>query len=264
MLHYHLYEKGPQYKWVTFIHGAGGSSSTWHKQVREFRKNFNVLLIDLRGHGRSSGIPWKRGDSFAEVADDVIDVLDEAGVKVSHFIGISLGTIVIQTLSHKYPERLESMILTGAVTHLNMRTKLLIKLGNTFKYMLPYMWLYRFFAWVIMPKKQHIESRSAFVDEAKKMCQKEFVRWFNIISTVNPFLKRLQSSFNGIPTLFVMGDDDHLFLPHVRALAENNQHLQFLCVEKSGHVCNIDQPERFNQLTIEYIHSLKRDDAHSV
>ena len=35
------------------MHGAGGSSSIWYKQLRAFKENFNVLLIDLRGHGKS-------------------------------------------------------------------------------------------------------------------------------------------------------------------------------------------------------------------
>ena len=39
--------------WVVFVHGAGGSSSIWYKQVRDFREHFNVLLIDLRGHPAS-------------------------------------------------------------------------------------------------------------------------------------------------------------------------------------------------------------------
>ena len=55
MLYHTIYssEKSSQ-KWITFIHGAGGSSSIWFNQVRFFKKYFNVLLIDLRGHGRSA------------------------------------------------------------------------------------------------------------------------------------------------------------------------------------------------------------------
>jgi pimeloyl-ACP methyl ester carboxylesterase len=36
-----------------FVHGAGGSSSIWFKQIRDFQKQYNVLLLDLRGHGES-------------------------------------------------------------------------------------------------------------------------------------------------------------------------------------------------------------------
>ena len=35
--------------WITFIHGAGGSSTIWHKQVKVLKEHFNLLLIDLKG-----------------------------------------------------------------------------------------------------------------------------------------------------------------------------------------------------------------------
>ena len=53
MLHYSTHLHPTSKAWVTFVHGAGGSSSIWFKQLREFSKHFNVLLLDLRGHGKS-------------------------------------------------------------------------------------------------------------------------------------------------------------------------------------------------------------------
>ena len=56
MLYYKTYQHISFTEWVTFIHGAGGSSSIWYKQVRDFKEQFNVLLIDLRGHGKSQEV----------------------------------------------------------------------------------------------------------------------------------------------------------------------------------------------------------------
>ena len=53
MLSYSVYKNENASKWVTFIHGAGGSSSIWFRQVRAFKSEFNILLIDLSGHGKS-------------------------------------------------------------------------------------------------------------------------------------------------------------------------------------------------------------------
>ena len=53
MLHYSTYTNSKSKPWVTFVHGAGGSSSIWFKQIKEFSKHFNVLMVDLRGHGKS-------------------------------------------------------------------------------------------------------------------------------------------------------------------------------------------------------------------
>ena len=46
MLHYSTYTNSKSKPWVTFVHGAGGSSSIWFKQIREFSKHFNVLMLD--------------------------------------------------------------------------------------------------------------------------------------------------------------------------------------------------------------------------
>ena len=53
MLHYSTHLNPTSKLWVTFVHGAGGSSSIWFKQIRAFSKHFNVLMVDLRGHGKS-------------------------------------------------------------------------------------------------------------------------------------------------------------------------------------------------------------------
>ena len=60
MLNYTSLINSESHPWVTFIHGAGGSSTIWYKQLRDFKKHFNVLLIDLRGHGRSKNIAYQR------------------------------------------------------------------------------------------------------------------------------------------------------------------------------------------------------------
>ena len=45
MLSYRRHVLSPEHEWVVFVHGAGGSSSIWYRQVREFRKHFNVSAI---------------------------------------------------------------------------------------------------------------------------------------------------------------------------------------------------------------------------
>lgn len=253
MLYYRQYIDDHSKPWVTFIHGAGGNSNTFFKQIKEFRKHFNVLLIDLRGHGKSTKSIWKKGDSFTQISEDIIEVLNHLKIIETHFVGVSLGTVIVQTLAQKYPKRISSMILGGAIIKFNIRTNLLLTLGNLGKYFIPYMWLYRLFAWIIMPKPAHAISRNVFVDQAKQMCQKEFIRWFSVTRAINPFLKMLQKDFFNIPTMFVMGEEDYLFLPPVKDLVEQNNKLALKCIKNSGHVCNIDQPEIFNVASITFI-----------
>lgn len=60
------------------------------------------------------------------------------------------------------PERVQSMILAGAIAKLDIRSRFFVGMGNAFKNLVPYLWLYKLFAFVIMPRKNHAESRSLF------------------------------------------------------------------------------------------------------
>jgi len=236
--------------WITFIHGAGGSSAIWFKQIRFFAKYFNLLLIDLRGHGNSQSLlknPFKAQYSFESISEDIFEVLDHLEVKKSHFVGISLGTILIRQLAEMQPQRVSKMIMGGAILKLNFRSRVLMRFGNATKSILPYMWLYRFFAFIIMPNRNHRESRILFIREAKKLYQKEFIRWFKLTSEIIPKLRVFEKESVEIPTLYIMGDQDYMFLPSVQKVAENHPLSELLILEKCGHVVNVEKPEKFNQ-----------------
>lgn len=261
LLHHKVFVHPSATQWVVFIHGAGGSSTVWFKQIKAFKDQFNVLLIDLRGHGGSNG--WFSGEkipaySFDHVTQDIVPVLDHLKIKKAHFVGISLGTIIIRNLYEIAPERVESMIMGGAITRLNIRSRILVRSGNMFKRFVPFMWLYKLFAWIIMPKANHAESRSLFVNEAKKLAQKEFLRWFKLTEEINPLLKYFSERELPIPMLYIMGDQDHLFLPPVRKLVRDHKLSMLKIIEECGHVCNVDAPNIFNEHAIRFIKQLSR------
>jgi pimeloyl-ACP methyl ester carboxylesterase len=257
LIAYTIYRNEKSKEWVTFVHGAGGSSSIWFKQIREFQKHFNVLLLDLRGHGNSSKQFQKvfhKKYTFQSIAEDVLEVLDHLNIQTSHFIGISLGTIVIRQLAETHPDRVKSMVMGGAILKMNFRSQILMRLGNTFKYVLPYLVLYRFFAFVIMPNKNHKQSRLLFINEAKKLYQKEFIRWFKLTAEINPVLKWFRQQELNIPTFYVMGEEDYMFLPSVRkVVASHIKTAELFVVKNCGHVVNVEQPVIFNETVIAFI-----------
>ncbi len=242
------------------MHGAGGSSSIWFKQIREFQKHYNVLLLDLRGHGNSKTpikTAFKQNYTFSALANDILEVLNHLNIQKSHFVGISLGTILIRQLAEMHPNKIESMIMGGAILKMNFRSQILMKLGNVFKYVLPYLVLYKFFAFVIMPNKNHKQSRILFINEAKKLYQKEFIKWFKLTAEINPVLKWFRQIELDIPTLYVMGDEDYMFLPSVRKVVERHfKTSKLIVVPNCGHVVNVEQPNLFNQKVIDYISSI--------
>lgn len=243
--------------WLTFVHGAGGSSSIWFKQLRYFLPHYNILLLDLRGHGESAGITkfsQIKKYTFDEIAQDVIEVMDYLKIKQSHFVGISMGSIVIRKLAEMHTQRVQSMVLGGAVMHMNLKSKVLIVLGNIFKHVIPYMMLYKLYAHIILPRKNHRDSRNIFIQEAKKLYQKEFIRWFRLTTELGRILKFFRQKEISVPTLYIMGSEDHMFLPSVKEVVSRHISSSSLhVIEGCGHVVNIEKPLVFNQVTLRFI-----------
>ncbi|HBC2026318.1 TPA: alpha/beta hydrolase [Vibrio cholerae] len=243
-------------EWVVFVHGAGGSSSIWFKQIKAYRQHFNLLLIDLRGHGKSNQLlrDWIANRyTFKTVTLDVLKVLDHLKIQSAHFVGMSLGTIIVRNLAELATHRVNSMVLGGAVTRLNARSQVLVKLGHLSKHLIPYMWLYRLFAYIVMPQRSQKESRHLFIREAQKLCQKEFKRWFTLTAEVNPLMRYFRDRELPIPTLYLMGEKDYMFIHPVKEMVALHAQSELYEIPNCGHVCNVEQPELFNQRFIEFI-----------
>jgi pimeloyl-ACP methyl ester carboxylesterase len=256
MLYYKQFWHPHSTEWIVFIHGAGGSSAVWHKQLRDFQKEFNLLLIDLRGHGKSADLPraiWNEEYTFEAVTKDIIEVLDHLELPPAHFMGVSLGTILARQLAEMHPDRVKSLVMAGAISRLTIRSRILVVVGNALKKIIPYMWLYRLFAYIVLPRKQHAESRSLFINEAQKLCQKEFIRWFKLTKDINPLLNYFKERELGLPRLYIMGDQDVMFLEPVRKLVKVHKNSLLQVLDNCGHVVNVEKPDQFNQLSLAFL-----------
>jgi pimeloyl-ACP methyl ester carboxylesterase len=252
VLKYRQFGQDDHKPYLVFIHGAGSSSTIFHKQVRALRVHFNLLLVDLRGHGLSQPSIQNHPYTFEGLTRDVLDLLDHLNIQQAHFMGVSLGTILIRYLTTFRPHLVQSCVLAGAILHINAPTRVLVNMGRLLKHVLPYMWLYRLFSYVILPNDNHKEARDLFIHEAKKLNQSEFKRWFTLAHRVNPTVHAFNQQPLTRPTLYIMGEEDYLFLPHVKKQINLDLASQLTVLPKAGHICNIDAPDAFNAASITF------------
>jgi pimeloyl-ACP methyl ester carboxylesterase len=261
VLHYRTFILDPAREWVVLVHGAGGSSSIWFRQLRAYCEEFNVLLVDLRGHGGSAGAATASDDepyTFEAVSAEVVEVLAHEGIERAHFVGISLGSLIVRTIAEIAPDRVRSLVLGGAIVRLNTRSRFLVFAGNAVKRFIPFMWLYRLYAWILMPRLRHRESRMIFIREAQKLARKEFLRWWRLTLELTPVLRMFEEREVPFPTLYLMGAEDYMFLPPVRQLVARHASAVLRVIEQCGHVCNIERPDEFNAISIAF---MKRPEA---
>ena len=101
----------PAKKTVVFVHGAGLDHSCWGLQSRYFGYHgWNVLAVDLPGHGRTPGAPLA---TIAELADWVKAVLDRSGIKSACVVGHSMGALVALEFAARHPQAAEKLALIG-------------------------------------------------------------------------------------------------------------------------------------------------------
>jgi pimeloyl-ACP methyl ester carboxylesterase len=109
------------------------------------------------------------------------------------------------------------------------------------------MWLYKVFAFIIMPMDQHEESRNVFIREARKLARHEFIRWFKLTSRLTAKLQAHGKRRSRIThTLYVMGEQDYILLEPVRELVKKYKNRSLAVIEKCGHVVNIEKAEIFS------------------
>jgi len=255
MLTYQVVQhREPGKKWLLMLHGIGGSSAIWYKQVPELAKNYNLLLPDLYGHGKTRETLPRY--TFEGLSDDLVTLLDHMKIDKAHVAGISLGSILACFTGVYHPSRVESLILGGAARGMDYRTKSLLYSGHYLKHLVPYMWLYSFFARIIMPRPSQSKGRKIFCREAKKLGGKEFRKWYRLMMQFPVYMEEFENdAMADIPKLFISGSHDYLLVDQIRAWARRDPNAVLHIIENCGHVCNIQAPAEFNRVCLEYLES---------
>lgn len=109
-IHYQRVHREPE---VVMIHGLMANLVFWYVSVLPtLSRNFGVTVYDLRGHGLS-GKP-QSGYTSADMAKDLIGLLDYLEIDRAHLVGHSFGGAVALHAAVGYPERVRSLVLADA------------------------------------------------------------------------------------------------------------------------------------------------------
>jgi pimeloyl-ACP methyl ester carboxylesterase len=113
-IHYEVEGAGPP---LVMLHGFYGTMLDWYEYeyVEALKDDFQLILIDQRGHGISDKPHESEKYTAKLFADDVVAVLDELAIEEFNVYGFSMGAWFVFALAKYYPEKLISLIIADGV-----------------------------------------------------------------------------------------------------------------------------------------------------
>lgn len=254
MLNFETHQIEEPRPWLIFIHGAGGAIATWKYQTEAFKPFFNLLLLDLRDHGLSKNVtPSFSSYNFDIVCEDILEVIDHLEIKKAHFLSLSLGSAILQHIDRKRPELVDRMVMAGGIFRATLRMKILVRASQLLNKFVHYRHIYRIFSLVVLPKKNHQKSRRMYRLQAKRLTHVEYMKW---VGLYGEFFKILDDYFHRKMermSLIVMGAEDHVFYKAAKRFVAKQEKAKLVVFEKCGHICNVEQWQRFNQEALRFL-----------
>lgn len=214
-LYYEIYGEGEP---LLLIHGFGGSMSTWYKFLPELKKhNYKLILVDLRGHGRSTN---PSGDfTHRQCAYDMFALLDYLNIKSVKAMGISTGGMTLIHMATQQPDRIERMVPIIATIYFPESARADMRMSP--ERLTP--------EYLQEKRKIHFYS-----DEQIKQLTKNFYDFaynYDDMNFTKPYLSTIKAK-----TLIVYGDRDPLFPVDIGVEMYNNIPGSYLFVApNTGH-----------------------------
>jgi pimeloyl-ACP methyl ester carboxylesterase len=110
---------------LILLHGFGGCSQDWSPLITDWSANFQLIIPDMRGHGRSSNPSsvFRHRDSAA----DIFALLDHLGIGTFKGLGVSGGGNVLLHLATQQPQRVQAMVLVSTTSYFPAQARPLMR-----------------------------------------------------------------------------------------------------------------------------------------
>ena len=228
--------------WVVFAHAAFVDHRMFEKQFQYFAGKYNLLAIDILGHGNS--VHAQKGDSIEQMSDWINLIFQKHNITAAHFVGVSLGSVFIQDFANKYENRVLSLACFGGYDINNFDIQR--QKSNTKGQMAMMLKALVSVKWFAKANKKI----SAYTIEA----QDEFYK-LNLQFRKSSFiyLAKLQSFVNKYPRKprqynLLVGCGEHDIPMEIDIVNEWAAYEQCdkVIIQGAGHCANMDKPSEFN------------------
>ena len=248
------YEEEGQGEPLLFLHGLGSDGRSWEYQREYFANDFRVIVVDVRGHGRSAKPPGPY--SVPQFAADIFALLDHLQIDRFHLVGLSMGGMIGFQMAVDQPERFKSLTVVNSGPELVPQTwkerwqivqrRLVLNVMSMEK-------IGTFIGERLFPEPHQAEYKVKFVQQMQENDPKAYRAATNALIgwSVRAKLDRIQC-----PVLVVSGDMDYTPVANKEAYVRQMPTARLHVIQNSRHATPIDQPEALNTAVRHFLHTV--------
>lgn len=232
-------DKGDNKQSLVFIHGSGGDHSVWSHQYARLRKKYNIVAIDLPGHGRSGGSGEKDVNSYCVWVKKLLDILNLNKVVLA---GHSLGAAIALKFAINYPEEINGIVSVGGGMKMPVNPFFLDYL-KTNPVQMP-----AEITELICKYSLAKENRPKFLEDLQKSISRSKVEvLYGDLLACNELDLTKEADKINVPALIICGAEDKMTSPDFsRGLAVNIGGAKLEIIAGAGHMVMMERPAEFN------------------
>ena len=239
---------------IVFLHGIGGNRTNWQEQLEHVGTQCCAVSWDARGYGASDDPPHPL--KFSDYADDLLHLLDHLKAERAHLVGLSMGGMIIQDFSGRYPERVATLALVdtssgfGGVPEAVRQDFLARRLEPLEKGLTPAD-IAPGVVEVLVAKSASPAVRERLRASLTALRTEPYKQALHAIVTTDfrSVLPRIV-----VPTVVIVGEEDVVTPPSASEfLVKNIAGATLVKIPGAGHLTNIEKPEAFNAALSEFL-----------
>ncbi len=226
-------------EWILLIHPICSNMSIFKKEINDLGKKYNIILVDLPGHGNSKEYCTF---TFNSVVEELINILNNLSINKIDVWGISLGAIVALKLVIMAKEKINTIIFEDPAFGLGNRFLLnMFGLFNRIKIVIPSKIYLHLFIHLIVYGKNKKRIKKIFFDSLKQVDRKAISMWLKFM--YDEYKKDIKYELEKIDKskIYIIGGKDFIFKPYVLKNIKEDSKSKIIILDKRSHICHLEE-----------------------
>ena len=250
---------------VLFLHGIGGARLNWLPQVRAAGTLMPAASLDLRGYGESALGPTQ--SSVEDYCADILRIREAFGADRLVLVGLSYGSWIATSFAMRHPDLLAGLVLSGGCTGMSeagveereafrKSRQVPLDAGQTPADFAPN---------VVKVLAGPNASEAVRAELFASMAAIPSATYRDALTCFTNPPERFDFSRLSMPVLMMTGEFDRLASPAEICGVAHRIHdavpmadVRYETIADAGHVCNVEQPDTYNRILLEFLGKLPR------